>query len=130
MDSRKRSKLADGAVGRAGSLEAVRTNPEAEYIINARGGIVYADIEKHALLKIPQSSRGRIYHVLSAGLHYVSKYPIVTVDIGRTVKVYRLPEDLKEWVFRQRPAGTPNVKSLPADVRFGFDGTRYVADIL
>ena len=132
MANRKNRNLRyqQNVVGKIGKLDLVSVSGNGDHIINARGGKVYHDLNKHAFLEIPES--GKAYEVLSVGNHQFNHSGLVaTVKVGDLVQVFQLPKDYAGWVESLRSASMMGMKLLPANVEFGKrDDGNYYAEIL
>ncbi|MNV65169.1 hypothetical protein D3C71_1578490 [compost metagenome] len=127
----KRERYKERVFGKVGELDLVTVSPTDEYLINGRGGKVYLDIEKHSYLDIPNSISGKMYEVLSVGTHQQSNKSLVTVKAGDLIQVYRLPDDLQEWVILLGAQSAMGIKLLPSKVQFGTrDSGEHYAEIL
>ncbi|WP_052487857.1 hypothetical protein [Gordoniibacillus kamchatkensis] len=126
----RKQRYNEAVSGKIGGIDLVHASNDNDHIINARGGKVYHDITKHSFLEIPDSMEGKVYEVLSVGLQKEG-HPIVTVQVGDLVQVYRLPQDYVNWINHLREASVMGIKMLPAKVEFGkrSDGS-YYAEIL
>lgn len=117
--------------GQIGGLDLVRVSSRDEFIVNARGGKIYMDIEKHPFLDIPNSMDGKTYEVLSVGTHMKSNAPLATVKVGDLIQVYRLPADLGDWVQDLAAQSIMGIKLLPGTVEFGTrDNGRHYIELL
>lgn len=127
----KKQQYQERVFGQIGGVDLVRASSSDEFIVNARGGKIYMDIEKHSFLDIPNSIDGTAYEVLSVGTHMKSNTPIATVKSGDLIQVYRLPADLGDWVQDLAAQSVMGIKPLPGKVEFGTrDSGRYYAKVL
>lgn len=121
----------DRVFGKLGGLNLVAVSSSDDFIINARGGKIYKDIDKHSYLDIPDSINGKTYEVLSVGTHQQGNTPVITVKLGDLIQVYRLPDDLVDWVNHLSASSVMGIKVLPCKVEFGKrDSGEHYAEIL
>ena len=105
-----------------------------DFIINDRGAKIYFDISKHEKLYIPEISsdeeNGKIYHVLSVGIHK-SGSAMITIQEKGHVKAYRLPIELTNWAIDLTALShEKEINYFPGDVEFGKLLDRFYAEIL
>lgn len=118
--------------GKIGSVDVVKTDPNAEFVINKAGAKVYKDLSKHNVLEIPSlsspSENGKVYEVLSVGV--MSGTPFTTVKIGDLPVAFRLPPDLVGWCQQSMGMAMQGVKLFPTEVEFGHLNGRYYAELV
>lgn len=125
--SDKKKQYQERVFGKVGGLDLVVADPTLDYVMNARGGKVYHDVTKHSYLDIPKTLDGKTFEILSTG--FVQTSPIVTVQEGNEVNVYRIPDELSAWIDHLRSLSAMGTKLLPAKVTFGWN-ERWYAEIL
>lgn len=120
------------------SINIIQKGTPNAHFYNKRGAKAYLDVMKHDLLDIPKihsSQRGKVYTVLSIGHTNYSNGCKVTIKEGKTVKIYRLPQDpiYSGWVdyFVTLSLGT-GINHFPCKVEFGYfiDKEHYYAELL
>lgn len=127
----KKQQYQERVFGKLGGIDLVAASASDDFIINARGGKIYMDINKHVYLEIPDSINGKTYEVLSVGTHQQSHTPIATVKIGDLIQVYKLPKDLAAWVQNLAAQSVMGIKPLPSNVEFGTrESGEHYAEIL
>lgn len=103
-------------------------------IKNRAGATVYEDIKKHKVLDVPKvpttSHQGRIYRVLSVGMHK-SGIGMVTIKEKNRAIAYQLPKGrLQEWAVYSIGMAQQGLKSFPCDIEFGELPTGHYAEML
>lgn len=100
---------------------------DEETYLNQRGGKVYFDSKKQALL--PLHGASQIFEVLSVGVDQ-NLIPTVTVLKDGKPACFRLPEELSEWACNVVGMALMGIRIFPANVTFSKTKGMYFAEIL
>ena len=100
---------------------------DEETYLNQRGGKVYFDSKKQALL--PLHGASQIFEVLSVGVDQ-NLIPTVTVLKDGKPACFRLPEELSEWACNVVGMALMGIRIFPANVTFSKTKGMYYAEIL
>ena len=95
--------------------------------LNRRGAKVYYDITKQPILQIVEGSQTEM--VLSVGMGKLG-IPLITISKEENPICYRLPEELREWVYTVIGMANMGENLFPSKVVFSKRKNRYYADIL
>ncbi|PIE91799.1 hypothetical protein CO726_30130 [Bacillus fungorum] len=114
---------------------------------NAAGAIIHNDINNYPYLNIPMiinEEDGMVYEVLNAGFYTNEAVAMITTDDFATtrvntpvttvknndgsIKAYRLPLELENWVLSCMHAASTGKNPFPCKVAFGIIDTKFYVE--
>ena len=117
----------DTFAGKIGGLSAYNVDGDAEFCVNQKGSVVFADESKQPVLTLSEGSVTK--KVLSVGLSRTHK-AMVTIQDTEGPVCYILPDRYIEWCETCVGMSMMGTNLFPSDVIFSKQGDEYYADIL